>query len=87
MSKDKHETLFCVECEDVPAALICEDCHSEPYCGLCFKYIHKTGARKAHKFHHLPGVDMKEHIEPNHTPQAETGLITKIPHRTLAENT
>lgn len=59
------ETLFCIECEDVPAAVICEDCNNEAYCGLCFRYLHKKGTRAKHKYHLLPGVVLKEHIEPN----------------------
>ena len=59
------EKLFCIECEDVPAAVICEGCHNEAYCGLCFRYLHKKGSRAKHKYHLLPGVVLKEHIEPN----------------------
>ena len=43
----------------------------------------KTGARKVHKFHHLPGVDMKEHIEPNHTPPGRD----RPHHRSPPQNT
>lgn len=60
-----NKTLFCIECEDVPAAVICEDCNNEAYCGLCFRYLHKKGTRAKHKYHLLPGVILKEHIEPN----------------------
>lgn len=59
------KTLFCVECEDVPAAVICEGCHGEAYCGLCFRYLHKKGFRAKHKYHVLSGVKLHDHIEPN----------------------
>lgn len=65
MSHKEDKKLFCIECEDVPAAVICEGCHNEAYCGLCFRYLHKKGSRAKHKYHLLAGVVLKEHIEPN----------------------
>ncbi|TFK25939.1 hypothetical protein FA15DRAFT_667930 [Coprinopsis marcescibilis] len=39
---------YCIECEDQPANLICENC-GDPYCEVCFSAQHRKGTRKAHK--------------------------------------
>lgn len=38
---------FCIECEDQPADLVCENC-GDPYCEVCFAAQHRKGSRKAH---------------------------------------
>ncbi|KAI5116619.1 hypothetical protein M0805_007790 [Coniferiporia weirii] len=39
---------FCVECEDQPAQVHCEDCVDD-YCEVCFAAQHRKGTRKLHK--------------------------------------
>ena len=33
---DKDSRVFCVECEDVEAAMRCPECGGDAYCGLCY---------------------------------------------------
>ncbi|KAG2013219.1 hypothetical protein CC2G_010154 [Coprinopsis cinerea AmutBmut pab1-1] len=40
---------YCVECEDQPADLICENCSDDPFCEVCFSAQHRKGSRKGHK--------------------------------------
>ncbi|KAF5359032.1 hypothetical protein D9758_004898 [Tetrapyrgos nigripes] len=39
---------FCIECEDQPAQLFCEDC-TDVYCEVCFAAQHRKGSRRTHK--------------------------------------
>lgn len=39
---------YCVECEDQPADLVCEQC-GDDYCEVCFSAQHRKGSRKSHK--------------------------------------
>ena len=64
--------MYCVECEDVQAALRCPQCGNDAYCGLCFRYLHKKGTRAQHTPVPLPGVDMHAHLEPCHAGTTET---------------
>ena len=44
VSSDKpkeEEKLCCVECDDVAANYICKQCE-DPYCDLCFRWLHNT---------------------------------------------
>ncbi|KAJ3291720.1 hypothetical protein HK104_005858 [Borealophlyctis nickersoniae] len=38
---------FCVECEDQPAVVFCEQC-ADDYCEVCFHAQHRKGSRKKH---------------------------------------
>lgn len=38
----------CVECEDIPASLRCEQCR-DIYCAVCFAVLHRKGNRKGHQ--------------------------------------
>ncbi|KAL5530098.1 hypothetical protein ACEPAF_6355 [Sanghuangporus sanghuang] len=39
---------FCIECEDQPAQIFCEQCQDN-YCDVCFAAQHRKGTRKQHK--------------------------------------
>ncbi|EKM59771.1 uncharacterized protein PHACADRAFT_192148 [Phanerochaete carnosa HHB-10118-sp] len=45
---------FCVECEDQPAQLHCENC-SDDFCEVCYASQHRKGSRKNHKTKPLTG--------------------------------
>ncbi|KAJ3868948.1 hypothetical protein EV359DRAFT_31096 [Lentinula novae-zelandiae] len=38
----------CIECEDQPAQLFCENC-ADAYCDVCYSAQHRKGSRKTHK--------------------------------------
>jgi hypothetical protein len=38
---------FCVECEDQPASLFCQQCVDD-YCDVCFQALHRKGKRLQH---------------------------------------
>ncbi|TEB30057.1 hypothetical protein FA13DRAFT_1755222 [Coprinellus micaceus] len=38
---------YCIECEDQPADLVCENC-DDKYCEVCFASQHRKGSRKSH---------------------------------------
>ena len=63
-STEKGDKVYCVECEDVEAAVRCPACGNDAFCGLCFRYLHRKGARAQHTPVPLPGVDMHAHLEP-----------------------
>ena len=63
---EKGTPVYCVECEDVEAAVRCPACGNDAFCGLCFRYLHRRGARAQHTPVPLPGVDMHAHLEPCH---------------------
>ncbi|KAH7909741.1 hypothetical protein BJ138DRAFT_1066538 [Hygrophoropsis aurantiaca] len=44
---------FCVECEDQPAQVICDNC-ADQYCEVCFAAQHRKGSRKLHTSKPLP---------------------------------
>ncbi|KAI8812789.1 hypothetical protein BJ742DRAFT_791834 [Cladochytrium replicatum] len=46
---------FCVECEDQPASLFCEQCQDD-YCSICFASQHRKGTRKAHTTKKINGA-------------------------------
>ncbi|KAE9386766.1 hypothetical protein BT96DRAFT_927997 [Gymnopus androsaceus JB14] len=39
---------YCIECEDQPAQVFCEEC-ADPYCNVCYSAQHRKGSRKTHK--------------------------------------
>eukprot|EP00771_Trimastix_marina_P003839 gnl/Trimastix_PCT/546.p1 GENE.gnl/Trimastix_PCT/546~~gnl/Trimastix_PCT/546.p1 ORF type:complete len:633 (+),score=189.49 gnl/Trimastix_PCT/546:188-1900(+) len=39
---------MCVECEDQPACIFCEQC-ADDFCRACFEAIHRKGSRRGHK--------------------------------------
>lgn len=41
------ENEFCVECEDQPASLFCQQC-ADDYCDVCFQALHRKGKRHHH---------------------------------------
>lgn len=52
---------FCVECEDQPAEVRCNDCKDD-FCAVCFASQHRKGTRKAHSIVNLSGpAPKKEH--------------------------
>ena len=58
------EKVYCVECDDVEAALRCPECGNDAFCGLCYKYLHRRGTRQHHHPVALPGVDIQQHLQP-----------------------
>ena len=38
---------MCIECEDVPAIVECQECQ-DIFCGLCFEWLHRSGTRASH---------------------------------------
>jgi len=38
---------MCTECGDQASSVLCEQCHDD-FCDVCFKAMHRKGARKAH---------------------------------------
>lgn len=42
-----------MQCEDMPADVICVDCANEAFCDVCFQSIHRKGRRKAHAVQRL----------------------------------
>ncbi|KAH8830316.1 hypothetical protein DL96DRAFT_1592408 [Flagelloscypha sp. PMI_526] len=44
---------YCIECEDQPAEVFCENC-SDAYCQVCFDSQHRKGTRKTHVVKSLP---------------------------------
>src|SRR3990167_8687331 len=36
--------LMCIECDDVPAVVFCNECE-DGFCGLCHHWLHKKGKR------------------------------------------
>eukprot|EP00727_Mastigamoeba_balamuthi_P012917 m51a1_g8248 hypothetical protein (877) ;mRNA; r:130583-134788 len=46
------------------APVRCEQCGNDPFCGLCFTYLHRKGNRAAHTKKPLAGVDLAQHTEP-----------------------
>ena len=58
------EKVYCVECDDVEAALRCPECGNDAFCGLCYKYLHRRGTRLHHHPVALPGVDIQQHLQP-----------------------
>jgi hypothetical protein len=39
---------LCVECQDQPATLVCQQCVGDRFCAVCFAALHKRGSRAAH---------------------------------------
>lgn len=39
---------LCIDCQRMPKELYCEDC-DEPFCRVCFQFVHRGGKRKNHK--------------------------------------
>lgn len=37
-STSSTKTIYCVECEDVPAAVICDQCGGDAFCGILHGY-------------------------------------------------
>ncbi|KIP08323.1 hypothetical protein PHLGIDRAFT_35011 [Phlebiopsis gigantea 11061_1 CR5-6] len=50
---------FCIECEDQPAQLHCEDC-VDNYCEVCYASQHRKGTRKKHKTNPLASNGVKK---------------------------
>jgi len=48
---------MCVECEDQPACLTCNECQ-EDFCEVCFNAQHRKGKRKLHSFVAIPGATL-----------------------------
>jgi len=52
-----EQVAICVECDDVPAVVLCKEC-SDHFCGLCFQWLHKKGKRSNHQVVSLDGKDL-----------------------------
>lgn len=39
---------YCVECEDQPSSLFCQQC-ADDYCDVCFQSLHRKGQRREHQ--------------------------------------
>ncbi|KAF8592747.1 hypothetical protein K439DRAFT_1379083 [Ramaria rubella] len=50
---------FCVECEDQPAEIACEDC-KDVFCEVCFHATHRKGNRKRHSSKPLKGAPVSK---------------------------
>ena len=48
--------LMCIECDDVPAVVICNECQ-DAFCGLCHHWLHKKGKRTQHTYYSVHGKD------------------------------
>lgn len=46
---------LCVECEHMPAVLVCAGCGGDAFCALCFAAQHRKGTRRTHTPAPLPG--------------------------------
>ncbi|KAI6040452.1 hypothetical protein EDC04DRAFT_2996863 [Pisolithus marmoratus] len=57
---------YCVECEDQPAEVRCDDCQDD-YCEVCFAAQHRKGTRKKHVSKPLAVR------RPNNTPSEQNG--------------
>ena len=53
--------IYCVECKDVMANVLCNDC-KDYFCSLCFQWLHKKGKRKEHKTENLQSSIVKNII-------------------------
>ena len=42
------DEAFCVECEDQPSSIFCQQC-ADDYCDVCFQAMHRKGKRKDHR--------------------------------------
>ncbi|KAK7049707.1 hypothetical protein VNI00_005738 [Paramarasmius palmivorus] len=53
---------YCVECEDQPAQLLCEQC-ADAFCEVCFAAQHRKGTRKGHKTKQIRSLkDAKDEV-------------------------
>jgi hypothetical protein len=43
-----QELGMCVECGDTAALLTCKSC-GDPFCALCFQWLHRSGSRLKHE--------------------------------------
>eukprot|EP00008_Paramoeba_atlantica_P005013 CAMPEP_0201478536 /NCGR_PEP_ID=MMETSP0151_2-20130828/3344_1 /ASSEMBLY_ACC=CAM_ASM_000257 /TAXON_ID=200890 /ORGANISM="Paramoeba atlantica, Strain 621/1 / CCAP 1560/9" /LENGTH=126 /DNA_ID=CAMNT_0047859635 /DNA_START=119 /DNA_END=495 /DNA_ORIENTATION=+ len=48
---------MCIECEDVPAIVECQECQ-DIFCGLCFEWLHRSGTRASHTPSRLQDVPL-----------------------------
>jgi ATP-dependent Zn protease len=49
---------MCVECEDQPIAVLCQQCNDK-FCEVCYRALHKKGSRKHHTFVKLISGELK----------------------------
>lgn len=75
-----HSEHLCVECQDQPAELHCENC-DENFCRVCFGYLHRTGKRSSHKTTELVATtdskpEQRPEIEANEPAHTEEDLLT-----------
>ncbi|KAJ8086986.1 hypothetical protein PM082_005811 [Marasmius tenuissimus] len=66
---------YCVECEDQPAQLLCEQC-SDSFCEVCFSAQHRKGTRKNHKTKLLR--DLKDPARPKGTTPVESEVPMEV---------
>ncbi len=74
---DNTKKIGClVQCEDVGASVLCLEC-GDHFCGLCYTWQHRSGARAGHHAQPLPGVHRR-----NQKPKLlrkKSSLFLKIP--------
>ncbi|CAM9790505.1 unnamed protein product, partial [Discosporangium mesarthrocarpum] len=56
--------LFCTECEDTRATVLCEGCEEE-YCLLCWASLHRKGARARHTTVPISPAALEEALPPD----------------------
>ncbi|KAG7883559.1 hypothetical protein KL938_002796 [Ogataea parapolymorpha] len=67
---------FCIDCKHTATEIQCLDCN-EPFCRVCFQFVHRGGTRKQHKF--------KELVPLKPEPIAEMEASDNIPEEALDE--
>lgn len=72
---DSKNAGMCNDCGDHPAEVLCTNCE-EPFCNVCFGYIHRTGKRKLHKFEKLGSENGSAQNTPNDKAQNGQNAVT-----------
>ncbi|ODV85629.1 hypothetical protein CANARDRAFT_23158 [[Candida] arabinofermentans NRRL YB-2248] len=49
---DKFDPNFCIDCKHMPTEIKCLTCN-EPFCKVCFQFVHKSGSRKHHEIENV----------------------------------
>ncbi|KAG7728098.1 hypothetical protein KL933_002224 [Ogataea haglerorum] len=75
-SQDEVDTVnpdFCIDCKHTAREIQCLDCN-EPFCRVCFQFVHRGGARKRHKFKELVPLKPEPISQPEATDDAPEGV-------------
>ncbi|KAG7926066.1 hypothetical protein KL925_003828 [Ogataea polymorpha] len=76
VEEDTVNPDFCIDCKHIATEIQCLDCN-EPFCRVCFQFVHRGGTRKRHKF--------KELVTLKPEPVAEAEPIDNTPEEVLDE--